>query len=100
MDTLRGSSIRISIDNASSQKSKYISGTVIYERHGNKLIVKLSEALQSGKMRSDVMLLTPQFKKERFIFDTPKTEIMINGTLISEDDEHQQPGIRGILSLN
>ncbi|MVN92401.1 hypothetical protein [Mucilaginibacter aquatilis] len=100
MDTLRGSSIRISIDNASSPKNKHLSGTVIYERHGNKLIVKLSETLQSGEMRSDMMLLTPQFKKERFVFDTPKTEIMINGTLISEDDEHQQPGISGILSLN
>lgn len=100
MNSLRGSSVRISVEKPSNRKPAHLFGTVIYERHGNKLIIKLSETMEGSKMRSDMMLITPQAHKERFNFTGRNTEIMVHGTLISEDQQEQEASISGILSLD
>lgn len=100
MNSLRGSSIRISVEKPLNAKKKNLFGTVIYERHGNKLIVKLSETIDGGKIKSDMLLVTPQAPKERFNASSNNYAIMVNGTLISEGHEEQEATLSGTLSFD
>jgi len=99
-NSLRGSSVRIVVHKPVNRKNEKLFGTVIYERHGNKLIIKLSESLKGSKVTSDMVLISPQNIKEIFKPENQQYTVMVDGTLISEDHEEQEASISGMLSFD
>ncbi|MDT3402938.1 hypothetical protein [Mucilaginibacter terrae] len=100
MNSLRGSSVRITVHKPVSLKNDHLFGTVIYERHGNKLIVKLTENLKGTKVTSNMVLLSPQNVKETFKPGNQHYAVMVNGTLISEDHQELETTLSGTLSFD
>lgn len=65
---------------------KNLFGTILSER-GNTLRVKLSEAIQGNRFKSDLMELTTQNENETFNPLKQYYSVMFNGKLVLENSE-------------
>lgn len=70
-------------------------GEIISERHGDKLIVRLTQKINGKSFLSDILLLTPRFKNETFKPSQQYYSVTVNGSLINEETNEQDFIITG-----
>jgi hypothetical protein len=64
-------------------------GTIVKERDGNKLLVRLTKEIKGNKFSSNIIELTPRFSDETFKPLRQYYSVSIIGSLISEQTKEK-----------
>ncbi len=93
-------SVRIIVHEPKEFKSgKNLFATIISERR-NTLCIKLSEPIQGSRIKSDLMELATQNKKENFNPLKQNYSVMFNGKLVVENTNDSEDFISGSISYD
>ena len=84
MSFLRGRTVRIIVNEPYEWEYGNLFGTIIYDRGGKKIIVKLSKTVKGTKLTSDLLELTPRYENETFKPLTQNYSVTVGGALIKE----------------
>lgn len=98
--SLKGRTVRIVVIEPHDWDERNLFGTIIYERGGIKLIVKLTKQLSSKKMKSDLIELKPRYKKETFKCLSQNYSVAVGGALIAEDNDEYDNIIIGNITID
>lgn len=97
---LRGASIRIIVHKPSTWDKGNLFGTIIHEREGNKLIVKLSTTLTGQSITSDLILLNSQGKSKTFKPLTQNYTVLADGKLINSETGASEEFMTGSITID
>jgi hypothetical protein len=83
--SLIGKTVRIVVGEPWDWKNLF--GTIISDRNGDKLLVKLTKSIEGKKLTSDLIELTPRFENTTFKPLIQNYSITINGSLKSPNSD-------------
>jgi len=85
MSFLKGRTVRIIVSEPFEWAHGNLFGTIIYDRGGEKITVKLSKEIKGKKFTSDLLELSPRYEKETFKPLTQNYSVTVGGALIKEN---------------
>jgi len=97
---LRGTGVRIIVHEPSNWDKGNLFGKIIFDRGGNKIIVKLSNKVTGSKLTSDLLELSPHKQGDTFKPLTQYYSVMVDGSLIDENREMKEPLIYGSITFD
>ena len=97
---LRGTGVRIIVHEPSNWDKGNLFGTIIFDRGGNKIIVKLSDKIAGSQLTSDLLELSPHKEGDTFKPLTQYYSVMVDGNLIDENKEVKEPLIYGSITFD
>jgi hypothetical protein len=97
---LRGTGVRIIVHEPTTWDKGNLFGTIIYDRGGNKLIVKLSKKIIGNELTSDLIELSPHQQDDTFKPLTQYYSVMVDGSIIDENREVREPLIYGSITFD
>ena len=97
---LRGAGVRIIVHEPTNWDKGNLFGTIIFDRGGNKLIVKLSKKIIGNKLTSDLIELSPRQQDDTFKPLTQYYSVMVDGSLIDDNREVREPLIYGSITID
>ena len=97
---LRGTGVRIIVHEPSNWGKGNLFGTIIFDRGGNRIIVKLYDKITGRKLTSDLLELSPHKQGDTFKPLTQYYAIMVDGSLIDESSEVKEPLIYGSIAFD
>ncbi|MCP9764077.1 hypothetical protein [Lacihabitans soyangensis] len=98
--SLRGTGVRIIVHEPTTWDKGNLLGKIIFDRGGNKLIVKLSNTISGNQLTSDLIELSPHELGDTFKSLTQHYSVMIDGSLIDESREIKEPLIYGSITFD
>lgn len=84
--SLKGQTVRI-IVNEPWDFSGNLFGTIISDRGGDKLLVKLTKPIKGKKLTSDLIELSPRYAKETFKPLGQHYSVTVGGALVTADND-------------
>lgn len=100
MSFLKGRTVRIIVNEPYEWKHGNLFGTIIYDRDGKKIIVKLSNEIKGDKLTSDLLELSPRYEKETFKPLTQNYSVTVGGALIKEDSDEFDYVLIGSITID
>jgi hypothetical protein len=97
---LRGTGVRIIVHEPSNWDKGNLFGTIIFDRGGDKIIVKLSDKIAGSQLTSDLLELSPRKQGDTFKPLTQYYSVMVDGSLIDENKEVKEPLIYGSITFD
>jgi len=97
---LRGTGVRIIVHEPANWDKGNLFGIIIFDRGGDKLIVKLSDKIAGSQLTSDLLELSPHKQGDTFKPLTQYYSVMIDGSLIDESMEVREPLIYGNITVD
>ena len=97
---LRGTGVRIIVHEPSNWDKGNLFGTIIFDRGGDKIIVKLSNEIAGSQLTSDLLELSPHKQGDTFKPLTQYYSVMVDGSLIDENKEVKEPLIYGSITFD
>ncbi len=85
--SLTGQTVRIIVSEPWEWSEGNLFGTILSDRGGDKLIVKLTKVIKGKKLTSDLLKLTPRYEKQTFKPLTQHYSVTVGGALITTDTE-------------
>ena len=85
--SLQGQTVRIVVAEPFEWDYGNLFGTILSDRGGQKLKIKLTKTIKGKTFSSDIIELTPRFKDETFKPLTQNYSVIINGRLVKENSE-------------
>ena len=86
--SLQGQTVRIVVAEPFEWDYGNLFGTILSDRGGQKLKIKLTKTIKGKTFSSDIIELTPRFKDETFKPLTQNYSVTINGGLIKENSDN------------
>ena len=100
MSFLRGQTVRIIVNEPYEWQHGNLFGTIIYDRGGKKIIVKLSKEIKGNELTSDLLELSPRYEKETFKPLTQNYSVTVGGTLVKEESDEFDYILIGSVTLD
>ena len=97
---LRGASVRIIVHEPKTWDKGNLFGTIVFDRNGNKLIVKLSKEISGNQLTSDLLELSPYKQEDTFKLLTQYYSVMVNGSLVNESAEIKEYLLYGSITFD
>jgi len=97
---LRGTGVRIIVHEPSNWDKGNLFGTIIFDRGGDKIIVKLSNEIAGSQLTSDLLELSPHKQGDTLKPLTQYYSVMVDGSLIDENKEVKEPLIYGSITFD
>ena len=97
---LRGTGVRIIVHEPSNWDKGNLFGTIIFDRGGDKIIVKLSNEIAGSQLTSNLLELSPHKQGDTFKPLTQYYSVMVDGSLIDENKEVKEPLIYGSITFD
>lgn len=85
--SLQGQTVRVIIHKPETWDKGNLFGTIISDRGGKKLLLKLTDQIVSKAITSDILELQPLTEKETFKPLRQYYSVMVNGNLKSSNNE-------------
>jgi hypothetical protein len=98
--SLRGTGVRIIVHEPSNWTKGNLFGTIIFDRDGNKIVVKLSRKISGSQLKSDLLELSPHKQGDTFKLMTKYYSVIVDGSLITENREVKEPLICGSITFD
>jgi|SRR6185503_10184674 len=83
--SLRGQTVRIIVNEPYEWDYGNLFGTIIYDRGGEEIIVKLTKSIKGKKLTSDLLKLLPRYANETFKPLTQHYAVTVGGSLVNQD---------------
>ncbi len=84
--SLKGQTVRIIVHEPWDWKENLF-GTIVSDRGGDNLLVKLTKPIKGNKLTSDLIELEPRYEKETFKPLSQYYSVTIGGALVNEANE-------------
>jgi hypothetical protein len=97
--SLKGQTVRIIVSEPWHWKENLF-GTILSDRGGDKLLVKLTKPIRGNKLTSDLIELKPRYEKETFKRLGQYYSVTVGGALVSEDNNEFDYIIIGSVTLD
>lgn len=97
---LIGTGVRIIVHEPSNWDKGNLFGTIIFNKGGDKIIVKLSNKIAGSQLTSDLLELSPHKQGDTFKPLTHYYSVMVDGSLIDENKEVKEPLIYGSITFD
>jgi hypothetical protein len=98
--SLKGQTIILILSDPSSLKGRNLYGTILSDRGGDRLKVKLSKPLKGYSMTSDLIELTPAIDKGRFKQLSQYYSVRVKGVLFENDRTDTNFFVLGTVTLD
>jgi hypothetical protein len=100
MSFLKGRTVRIIVSEPPGWAQGNLFGTIIYDRGGEQIIVKLSNEIKGLKVTSNLLKLSPCYENATFKPLTQDYSMMVGGELIKENSSEFEYVLNGIVSID
>ena len=97
--SLKGQTVRIIVNEPWDWEGNLF-GTILSDRGGDKLLVKLTKPIKGNKLTSDLLELKPRYEKEKFKQLGQFYPVTISGALINEENDEFDYIIIGSVTLD
>jgi len=97
--SLKGQTVRIIVSEPWDWEENLF-GTILSERGGDKLLVKLTKTIKGNKLTSDLMELKPRYEKETFKPLGHYYAVTVGGALVKEENDEFDYIIIGSVTLD
>ncbi len=97
--SLKGQTVRIIVSEPWDW-SENLFGTILSDRGGEKLVVKLTKPIEGKKLTSDLIELIPSYKKTTFKPLLQHYSVTVGGALIKENSEEVEYIIIGSVTID
>ncbi len=84
--SLKGQTVRIIVSEPFDWDG-YLFGTILSDRGGDKLLVRLTKPLKGKKLTSDLIELRPRYVNETFISLSKHYSVTVGGALVKENSD-------------
>ena len=98
--SLQGQTVRIIVHKPETWDKGNLFGTILSDRGGQKIILKLLEKVVGKEITSDILEIQPLSNKETFKPLGQYYSVMVNGSLKSEETEKSEHIIYGSVTLD
>jgi hypothetical protein len=98
--SLQGQTVRIIIHEPENWDKGNLFGTIVSDRGGKKLLIKLTEQFKGKQITSDIIELQPLTAKETFKLLGQYYSVMINGILKCTETEKTEHIIYGSVTID
>ena len=98
--SLQGQTVRIIVHKPESWDKGNLFGTILSDRGGQKIILKLLEKIVGKEITSDILEIEPLTNKETFKPLGQYYSVMVNGSLRSMDTEKLEHIIYGSVTID
>ncbi|MCR5861676.1 hypothetical protein LRS05_05795 [Flavobacterium sp. J372] len=96
---MRGLTVRIIVHEPKSW-DKNLFGTILYDRGGDRLLIKLSKPLKDEELETDLIVLKPANDKETFKPLLQNYSVIAHGSLTDEDNTTSEPILYGSVTVD
>lgn len=97
--SLKGQTVRIIVSEPWDWEGNLF-GTILSDRGGNKLLVRLTKTLKGKKFTSDLIELRPRYEKETFKPLSQYYFVTVGGGLVKEDSDEFDYIIIGSVTID
>lgn len=97
--SLKGQTVRIIVDEPWNW-AENLFGTILSDRGGNRLLIKLTKPLAGKKLTSDLLELRPRLEKTTFKPLSQYYSVIVNGALVTENADDFDFIIIGSVTLD
>jgi len=97
--SLQGKTVRIIVSEPWDWKENLF-GTILSDKGGDKLLVKLTKPITGKKMTSDLINLTPRYEKTNFKSLSQYYSVTVGGALVTVDTDEFDYIIIGSVTLD
>lgn len=97
--SVKGQTVRIIVNEPWDWKENLF-GTILSDRGGDKLIVKLTKPIKGNKITSDLIELRPRYEKETFIRLEQNYSVTVGGALFKEENDEFDYIIIGSVTID
>lgn len=98
--SLQGRTVRIIIHKPETWDKGNLFGTILSDRGGKKLLLKLTDQIVGEEITSDILELQPLTEKETFKPLGQYYSVMVNGSLKSNETEKTEHIIYGSVTID
>ena len=98
--SLTGQTIRIIVSEPWDWAEGNLFGTIISDRDGDKLLVKLTKVIKGQKLNSDLIKLTPRYEKETFRPLLQNYSVNVGGALVTDNSDEFDYIIIGTVTVD
>ena len=98
--SLQGQTVRIIIHKPETWDKGNLFGTIISDRGGKKLLLKLTDKMVGKEITSDILELQPLTEKETFKPLGQYYSVMVNGNIKSSENEKTEFLFYGIVTID
>lgn len=98
--SLKGETVRIIVDEPWDWQQGNLFGTIVSDRGGDKLLVKLTKEIRGSKLTSDLIELKPRYEKETFKPLTQNYSVTVGGALVRKDSNEFDYIIIGSVTID
>lgn len=97
--SLKGQTVRIIVNEPWNWEGNLF-GTILSDRGGDKLLVKLTKPIKGSKLTSDLIELKPRYEKETFKPLGQYYSVTVGGALVDEKNDEFDYIITGNVTLD
>jgi hypothetical protein len=97
--SLKGKTVRIIVSEPWDWEGNLF-GTILSDRGGDKLLVKLTKPIKGNKLTSDLMELKPRYEKKTFKPLGQYYSVTVGGALVKEENDEFDYIIIGSVTLD
>ena len=97
--SLKGKTVRIIVNEPWEWKENLF-GTILSDRGGDKLLVRLTKSISGKKLTSDLIELKPRYEKETFKPLSQYYSVTVGGALVKEDSDEFDYIIIGSVTID
>lgn len=97
--SLKGQTVRIIVSEPSDWKENLF-GTIVSDRDGDKLLVKLTKPITGKKLTSDLIELSPRYEKTTFKPLSQYYSVTVGGSLVTQNLDEFDYIIIGSVSID
>jgi len=97
--SLKGQTVRIIVNEPWDWEGNLF-GTILSDRGGDKLLVRLTKPLKGKKLTSDLIELRPRYVKETFKPLSQHYSVTVGGGLVKEDSDEFDYIIIGSVTID
>ena len=98
--SLQGKTVRIIVHEPENWDKNNLFGTIISDRGGKKLILKLTEKIVGKEITSDIIELKPKTENETFRLLERYYSVMVNGNLKCTESDDEEFIIYGSVTID
>ena len=97
--SLKGQTVRLIVSEPWDWKENLF-GTILSDRGGDKLLIKLTKPIKGKKLTSDLMELRPRYEKMTFKPLSQNYSVTVGGGLVTENSDEFDYIIIGSVTLD
>ena len=97
--SLKGQTVRIIVSEPRDWEGNLF-GTILSDRGGDKLLVRVTKPLKGKKLTSDLIELRPRYEKEAFKLLSQYYSVTVGGALVKEDSDEFDYIIIGSVTID